>query len=505
MDSQASKVPGTILSERKVTRPTDHIPKVVVENERLRLKPRIGLWTAVAFVVGAIIGSGIFISPRGALANSGSVGLSLVVWAVCGIISMLLGFVYAELGVIFPKSGGDYAIIKEGIGDVPAFLIAWTQCLVTQAGSRTVVALVFADYVCVPFFGGCPVPNNIRKSIAAGKLLMIAITNAISVRLVASIQGFFSSTKVIALVVITIGGIFYMSEGRLENFSNSFEGSSTDITNIALACYSCMWAYAGFSNLNEITEEIINPKKNIPLAIVISLTLVTGIYITTNVSYFVLLSKSDFLSVPAVAYAWGERALGSAAIIIPICVMLSVYGAANGGFFTDVRTRFAAARSGHLPEVLSFLHHETRIPLASLVLNTTISLTLLIPGDISQLINLVSFVGFLQQGLTVASLLRFRYQRRHLPMKKGEFRMPIIVPVFALLICSLMFVAPFINDPKVEFFYGLGFILSGFIVYIPFVYLERKTPGFDKVTSFAQLMLQICPTVLDADLQMDKQ
>ena len=83
--------------------------------------------------------------------------------------------------------------------------------------------------------------------------------------------------------------------------------------------------------------------------------------------------------------------------------------------------------------------------------------------------------------------------------------MPIIAPVFALLVCSLMFVAPFITDPKVEFFYGLGFILSGFIVYIPFVYLERKTPGFDKVTSFAQLMLQICPTVLDADLQMDKQ
>ena len=483
---------------------TNNKPTVVFENERLLLKPRLGLWTAVAFVVGSIIGSGIFISPRGALANSGSVGLSLVVWAACGVISMILGFVYAELGVIFPKSGGDYSIIKEGIGDIPGFLVAWTQCVVTQAGSRTVLALVFADYVCVPIFGGCPAPNSIRKTIAAGKLILLAITNTVSVRLVASVQGFFTATKVIALVVITIGGILFMSQGRVENFENSFEGSSTDVTKIALACYSCMWAYGGFNNLNEIIEEIINPKKNIPLAIVISLTLVTGIYITTNVSYFVLLSKSDFLSVPAVAYTWGERALGSAAIIIPICVMLSVYGASNGGFFTDVRVRFAAARSGHLPEVLSFLHHKTRIPLASLVFNTAASLIMLIPGDIRQLINLVGFVGFLTQGLTVISLLRFRYQRRHLTRKTGEFRTPLIVPLLALVVCTLMFVAPFITDPKIEFFYGIAFILSGFIIYVPFVYLDKKIPGFDKVTVLAQLMMGICPTVLDSDLQLDK-
>jgi len=114
------------------------------------------------------------------------------------------------------------------------------------------------------------------------------------------------------------------------------------------------------------------------------------------------------------------------------------------------------------------------------------------------------FVGFLTQGLTVISLLRFRYQRRHLTRKTGEFRTPLIVPLLALVVCTLMFVAPFITDPKIEFFYGIAFILSGFIIYVPFVYLDKKIPGFDKVTVLAQLMMGICPTVLDSDLQLDK-
>lgn len=475
---------------------------IVLETGRLRVKRRIGLWVAISFTVGAMVGSGIFISPRGALVNSGSVGFSLIIWAICGVLSMIIGLSYGELGVLMPKSGGDYTIIREGIGDIPAFLIAWTQCVVTQNGSRAVLALVFADYVCVPIFGACIAPDSIRKSIAAAKLLLLAITNSVSVKVASSIQGLFTVAKVGALTVITVGGAVYLIQGNFQNFEDSFQGTRTDITGISLAIYSCMWAYGGYSNLNEITEELINPKKNIPRAIIISLTLVTAIYLTTNISYFTLLSKSDFLAVPAVAYTWGERVLGSAAIFIPLSVMCSVYGASNGGFFTDVRVRFAAARSGHLPECLSFLHYKSRIPLASLWFNTIMSLALLIPADISELINLVSFIGFLSTGMTIASLLRFRYQRRHLPRNKDDFSLPLIVPILALSICIFMFVAPLVNNPKIEFIYGLAFIFSGIMLYVPFVYFDLQIPGFDHFTTFTRLILELCPTVLDQDLNL---
>ncbi|XP_053403077.1 b(0,+)-type amino acid transporter 1-like [Mercenaria mercenaria] len=293
---------------------------------------------ALSFVMGAIIGSGIFISTKGALQNSGSIGLCLFIWALCGILSIILGLVYAELGVMLPKSGGDYTIIKTGIGRVPAFLVSWTESIVSPGGS-TVQALVFADYVCAPIFGKCGAPNSIRKSIAAAELLILAITNTISVRLVSSMQGLFTVLKVMVLVIIIVGGFVSLFEGKTENFNDAFQGSTNDVTSISLAIYSCMWAYGGYTNLNEIAEELIQPKKNIPRAIVLSMTFITMIYMCTNVSYFTILSKSEFLSVSAVAYSWGEKILGTAAIIIPIGhqnrIRRSIVGT-NVAFFASI-------------------------------------------------------------------------------------------------------------------------------------------------------------------------
>ena len=315
-------------------------------------------------------------------------------------------------------------------------------------------------------------------------------------------QGLFTFLKVAALFVISIGGVVYLFQGKTENFADSFNGTTNDVTSIALAIYSCMWAYSGYNNLNEIAEEIVNPKKNIPKAIIASLTLVTIIYISTNVSYFTLLSKEEFLSVNAVAFTWSERVLGAAAIFIPLSVMCSVHGASNGGFFTAVRLRFAAARAGHLPEMLSFLHYKTRIPLVSLIFNTFVAIVMLIPVDIAELINIVSFIGFISQGLTVVAFLKMRYDIRNKPVNPDHFRIPIVVAVVALMVCIFMTVSPFISNPKIEFLYGVGFVLSGLLLYLPFVYLGWKLPGWDAFTTISQLSMELCPTVLDDDLDL---
>ncbi|XP_052801347.1 b(0,+)-type amino acid transporter 1-like [Mya arenaria] len=504
MDEKAEYADDIDISNIRNERGSKHLKhaKVDVQVGRIRVKERLGLFAGIVFIIGAVIGSGIFISPLGALKNSGSVGASLLIWVACGILSIIIGLVYAELGVILPKSGGDYTIIRTGIGNIPAFLISWTTTTVTHAGSRAVLALVFADYLCAPIFGACKAPDSIRKMIAAAQLLLLAITNTISVNIVASVQGLFTFLKVAALVVITVGGFVYLFQGKTENFEDAFEGTTNDVTSITLAVYSCMWAYGGYNNLNEIAEEMINPKKNIPKSIIISLTLITLIYISTNVSYFTLLSKDEFLSVNAVAFSWGERVLQAGAIFIPLSVMCSVYGASNGGFFTDVRVRFAAARAGHLPEILCYLHHKTRIPLGALIFNTGVSILMLIPADVSELINLVSFIGFLTQGLSIVSFMKLRYHRRNKPVNKDDFRIPMVLAVIALLVCIFMVVSPFISNPKIEFLYGAGFILSGLILYFPFVHFGWIIPGWDKVTTFFQLFMEMCPTVLDADLDI---
>ena len=465
-----------------------------MEMGKVKVKQRLGLLAGMSFVMGSVIGSGIFISPKGALLNAGSTGLSLLIWALCGVISMIIGLVYAELGTLVPKSGGDYTYIRLGIGEAPAFLVMWVGLIFSQPGSRAILSLVFADYLCAPIFGKCGPSNFIRKSVAAAEMIALAVTNILSVRFAAFMQVFFTTAKVLALVVISVGGFIYLFQGRVENFENSFRDSNWDVESICLAIYSCMWAYSGYTNLNDIAEEVIHPKKNIPRAIILSMIAITTIYLTTNIAYTTVLPKDEFMSASAVAFLWGEKVLKSAALIIPISVMCSVYGSSNGGVFTDSRVRFAAARAGHLPEVLSFLHPQSRIPIVSVVLNTTCALIMLIPGDIGVLINMVGFVGFIIHGLSIISLMTLRYRRHKKGTKMDKFRLPIFVPMLALLICLFMIISPFVNSPRIEFVYGAAFVLGGLVFYFPFVYFQLSIPGIDYVTVFIQLLMDVCPT-----------
>jgi solute carrier family 7 (L-type amino acid transporter), member 5 len=229
--------------------------------QKVQLQKNLGLFNGISIIVGVIIGSGIFVSPKGVVLQAGSVGLSLIIWVLCGVLSIFGAQTYAELGCMIPKAGGDYEYIMAAFGGCYGFLFVWAQLILIIPTANAVAALTFADYILKPVYTTCETPLIPRVLLAACAVLLLTFINCVSVKWTARIQNVFTAGKVIALIVIIVMGAYCLVMGRVENFRAPFEGTSTNPGHIALAFYSGLFSYAGWNYLNFVVEEIKEPLK----------------------------------------------------------------------------------------------------------------------------------------------------------------------------------------------------------------------------------------------------
>ena len=458
------------------------------------MKRDVGLIGGVAVIVGTMIGSGIFASPKFVLMFSGSVGMALVIWTLCGVLAMCGALSYAELGTMIPTSGGESTYLLEAFGGLPSFMYIWTACIVIKPSQIAIVCLVFGEYVVTPFFPNCagnPDVQVIIKLLAAFAIAVITIINCISVKLATRVMVFFTAAKLLALVMIIITGLVRLGQGynyEVES-SRSFDGTVVAIGSIGEAFYNGLWAYDGWNNLNYITEEIKKPERNLPLAIAIGIPLVTGIYLLTNISYFTVLSKKEVWDSSAVGVIFAQRMFGVMYWIIPVFVACSTFGAANGAALASGRLLYAAARHGHLPKLLAMIHNTRGVPIPGLILQSLIAWAMLIPesSSFATLIGYFTFAAWVFYGSTIAGLLYMKFFSRR--NEHRPFKVFVLFPLIVLLAAIYLIIAPFSKTPLPAFF-CLLFILCGIPMYFLFIY-TKKSPaclsrGLEKFTYFVQ-------------------
>ncbi|XP_078688077.1 Y+L amino acid transporter 2-like [Branchiostoma floridae x Branchiostoma belcheri] len=437
------------------------------EKTTVALKRKITLFNGICMIVGGIIGGGIFISPKGVLAGSGSIGVSLIVWAACGVFSIAGSLCYLELGFSIPKSGAGYAYILEGFGELPAFLFLWVEFLIRNPTSEAISALTFASYVAQPFFPHCEAPQRLKTIIAALCLSILIFINCAKVRWGTRVVDLFTITKLFALVIVIVAGFVSLGRGKTENWQDTFAGVTT-VGGIAQALYSGLYAYSGWDGLNFVTEELRDPVRNMPRAIFGGLGVVMIIYMLTNVSYYTVLTSGEILAVDAVAVEFARRMLGVMAWCIPVFVAMSTFGTLNSTIFQSARMYYVGGREGHLPVFISMIHVTRLTPLPALLANGVLALIILLFGDIYTLINYYAFIRWTGVGAAVAALLILRWRKPDLPR---PFKTPLIFPILFFLACVFLVVMQFYTNPYNPLI-GIALSLTG----LPFYFLcVRRT------------------------------
>uniref|UniRef100_A0A3B4YUK7 Zmp:0000001267 n=1 Tax=Stegastes partitus TaxID=144197 RepID=A0A3B4YUK7_9TELE len=412
--------------------------------EALRMKRQIGLIGGVAIISGTMIGSGIFMSPQFILSYVGSPGTSLLIWAVSGIVAMLAALSYTEIGTIIPESGGEFIYILRIYGSFPAFFAAVTVILVVKPCSVAAMAISIAEYAMAPFYAECVPPTLAVKCAAVLCVLVVAIVNVLNVRVAVRVQVVFLVAKVVALTVIHI---------KLH--------------------YLCLL------------------QVNLPRAVIIAISLVTGLYLLVNVSYLTVMTPAELMSSNAVAVTWGNKVLGSWGWIMSVAAALSAFGSLNGTFFSGGRVCFVAAREGHMfhPDLVSSTTSGEHL--------CTSSLFLVIPYVQRSVVVLyplfsavVSFTAWFFYGITLSGLIYLKIKKPDLPR---PYKVPIILPILVLLAAIFLVLAPIIDNPQIEYLYVTIFILSGVIIYIPFIHYKLCPGLLNKLTMFLQLFLEVAP------------
>jgi amino acid transporter len=333
------------------------------------LPRRIGLWSAIAVVVGSAIGSGIFRSPAGIADRIPGPLPMLTMWVIGGLVSLCGALTLAEVASHVPKTGGIYAFLKEGWGRLPAFLFAWAQLTVVRAAALGAISITFAEYFW-RVWGMDPTIapyDQYARYTAAAAIVLTASFNIAGVRMGSTVVNATTIAKVAGLGIIIVLALTLGLSQTGGYFTPLMPQEPVRIGAYGLALVSLLWAYDGWMDLSYVAGEVENPERNMPRALILGTLAIIGVFVLANVAYLSVLSIDEMRTSKLVAADVAERLMGTGGVtFVAVTVMLSTFGTLNAVLLTTPRVLFAAADDGMLFKWIGRVHPRFHTPYAAI-------------------------------------------------------------------------------------------------------------------------------------------
>lgn len=388
---------------------------------------------AVALIIGAVIGAGIFETPAFIAANAGNETVVLLVWLLGGAMSLVGALCYAELATAYPHAGGNYYYLQRAFGQQIAFLFAWARMTVIQTGSIALLAFVFGDYASQILNLG----NYSAAIYAALAIGILTIFNLIGIRQGKWTQNWLTAAKVLGLLLVVIIGLVVADPPA------SVEPIKPATGNIGMAMIFVLLSYGGWNEAVYISAELRNLRRNMVRSLLWSIGIITAIYLAINLAYLQGLGLETMATSEAVAAELMRRAFGTpGAWFISLLIAVATLGAINATIFTGARTNYALGKDFSPFSWLGNWHQRTQTPTSALLVQAAIALFLVLLGTLTRrgfetMVDYTAPAFWFFFLLTSLSLFVLRFKEPEVPR---PFKVPFypLTPILFCLICAYL-------------------------------------------------------------------
>lgn len=435
-------------------------------------KPSLKLIDAIVLIIGIVVGAGIFRAPSVVASNTPNEYWFLGVWILGGIISIIGALCYSELTSSFPNAGGDYHFLKLAFGKKFSFLFAWSRITITQTGSIAILAYIAGDYLTKLY----PIGELSSTYYALTIIILLSLLNILGIQFRTGIQKLLITLLSLGILLIVITGLMTEPLSNIVVSDTVADINHSSGAAISLALIFVLLTFGGWNEAAYISSELKSGSKKMTLVMVVSILIITILYLLINISFLRVLgiegiAESEAVGVDMMSATLGEKGV----LLIGIIVVLSALTSLNTTIFTGARTNYALGKDFKTLAFLGKWNGERSAPVNSLLLQGVIAIVLVVLGAFTRngFESMVDFTApvfwffFLSTGISL-----FVLRKKH-PNITRPFKVPLypLTPILFIIFCSYMLYSS-LSYTGIGSFFSVALLVAGWLFSL--LFREKK-------------------------------